>query len=263
MLRDITPLIITHDEIANIGRTLEKLEWAERIVVIDSGSTDGTLEVVARNTKVEIFSRPFDTFANQCNFGLAQIATEWVLSLDADYVLSDALVAELSLLRPDANMSGYRIDFVYCVFGRRLSGSLYPPHVALFRKERGAYRDEGHGHRVVVDGDLGRLRGVIFHDDRKPLSRWMAAQRSYAVREADYLLSARREELKFTDRMRLTGWAAVLAVLPYLYLVKWCWRDGRAGWRYALERLFAEAAIALEVQDRRDRRSLPRSAEER
>jgi glycosyltransferase involved in cell wall biosynthesis len=261
MLRYITPLIITHDEIANIGRTLGKLEWAERIVVVDSGSTDGTLEFFARNPKVEVFSRPFDSFATQCNFGLAQVATEWVLSLDADYVLSDALVAELAALKPAAGVNGYWIDFVYCVFGRRLSGSLYPPHVALFRKESGVYRDEGHGHGVVVSGDLGRLRGVIFHDDRKPLSRWMAAQQNYAVREADYLLSARREELKFVDRMRLTGWASVVAILPYLFLMKGCWRDGRAGWHYALQRLFAEAAIALEVRDRRDRQSLPRSAE--
>ena len=102
MIDEITPLLITYNEAANIGRTLEKLTWASRIVVIDSGSTDKTLEIVRKYPQAEIIQRPFDDFAAQCNFGLAQVKTEWVLSLDADYELSDKLVAELYDLRPEA-----------------------------------------------------------------------------------------------------------------------------------------------------------------
>ena len=79
----------------NITRTLEKLAWAQRIIVVDSGSTDGTLEILARYPRVALFTRTFDNFADQCNFGLAQVQTEWALSLDADYELSDRLVREL------------------------------------------------------------------------------------------------------------------------------------------------------------------------
>ena len=93
-LDDITPLLITHDEIANIQRTLAKLSWARRVVVIDSGSTDGTLELLSKDPRVEVIHRPFDSFAEQCNFGLTKIPTPWVLSMDADYRLSDALIAE-------------------------------------------------------------------------------------------------------------------------------------------------------------------------
>ena len=93
-LRKITPLILTYDEEANIGRTLERLTWAEQILVIDSYSTDATLDILDEYPQVEVVQRSFDNFASQCNFGLQHICTEWILSLDADYVLSDELVDE-------------------------------------------------------------------------------------------------------------------------------------------------------------------------
>ena len=66
----VTPLLITFNEIQNIERTLAKLDWAVRIVVIDSGSTDGTLDILAKDPRVDVIHRPFDSFAEQCNFGL-------------------------------------------------------------------------------------------------------------------------------------------------------------------------------------------------
>ena len=83
---EITVLIITYNEARNIERVLSKLGWAQRILVVDSGSTDGTLELLAAHANVDVVHRPFDTFADQCNFGLQQVWTPWALSLDADYV---------------------------------------------------------------------------------------------------------------------------------------------------------------------------------
>ena len=80
----ITPLIITYNEAPNICRTLGKLLWAQRIVVIDSGSTDGTVEILRGYPQVEVIQRPFINAASQCNFGLTQVVSPWVLSLDAD-----------------------------------------------------------------------------------------------------------------------------------------------------------------------------------
>src|SRR5215469_1156659 len=102
MIEDITPIVITFNEEANIARTLDRLTWARRIVVIDSGSTDATLEIIRSYPQVEVVHRPFDEFASQCNFGIAQVTTNWVLSLDADYELSDVLISELHRLHPEA-----------------------------------------------------------------------------------------------------------------------------------------------------------------
>src|SRR6476619_2943691 len=94
MLTEITPLILTYNEAPNIGRTLEQLRWARDIVVVDSFSDDETLEIVSGFPQARVVQRKFDTFAAQCNFGLTEagIATEWVLSLDADYELTPELV---------------------------------------------------------------------------------------------------------------------------------------------------------------------------
>ena len=89
MLSDVTPLILTFNEAPNLWRTLEKLAWARQALIVDSFSTDETLDIARKFPQVRIVQREFDTFAGQCNFGLQKIDTEWVLSLDADYVLSD------------------------------------------------------------------------------------------------------------------------------------------------------------------------------
>ena len=253
MIEDITPLVITFNEEANIARTLERLIWARRIVVIDSGSTDGTLDIIRSCPRAEVIHRPFEDFASQCNFGIAQVTTTWVLSLDADYELSDELVTELHCLRPDAATGGYQARFVYRVFGRPLRGTLYPPRTVLYRKDKSRYQNEGHGHRVAVAGKVVPLAGVIFHDDRKPLARWFTAQQRYACEEAEHLIASDQKALGRADRIRLAAWPAPLAVFIYALILKGCLLDGWPGWYYALQRLVAETMLALELLERRFR----------
>jgi hypothetical protein len=95
------------------------------------------------------------------------------------------------------------------------------------------------------------LRGVVYHDDRKPLSRWLASQQRYAHIEANLLLSAEPQRLSAVDRLRRMGWPAPVLVLFYVLLVKGCLLDGWPGWFYALQRLLAETMMALELIDRR------------
>jgi glycosyltransferase involved in cell wall biosynthesis len=251
LIEAITPLIITFDEAPNIARTVDKLAWARRIVVVDSGSTDGTLDILARYPQVALFKRAFVSFADQCNFGLAQVESEWVLSLDADYEMSDRLVTELSNLRETEEVAGYCASFIYRVHGRPLRGTLYPPRIVVFRVRNGRYANEGHGHKVTVSGDVRALNGVIYHDDRKPLSRWLTSQQIYARLEADYLLKAGRGHLSAWDRLRRMAWPTPFCVFFYVLLVKGCLFDGWPGWFYTLQRVLAECMIALELIDRR------------
>lgn len=251
MIGQITPLVITFNEAPNIARVLEKLGWARRIIIIDSGSTDETLDIVYRFPQAEVLQRPFDSSAEQCNFGLDQVETEWVLSLDADYELSDEIVQELHQLQEAKTVAGYRASFVYRIYGRPLRGTIYPPRTVLYRVRGARYANEGHTQRVSVPGEIRRLRGIIYHDDRKPLSRWLVNQQRYARLEAEYLLNAQSETLRLTDRLRRLGWPLPLLVFFYTLFVKGCILDGRAGWFYVLQRVLAETMIALELADRR------------
>lgn len=251
LAEEVSVLILTYDEAANIERTLNKLGWAKRILIIDSGSIDGTIEIARSHPQVEVIVRPFDDFASQCNFGLSCIASPWVLSLDADYELSDALVAELHRLAPPPDVGGYQARFVYRVYGRPLHGTLYPPRVVLYRTEGASYRNEGHSHQVAVSGRVLALMGSIYHDDRKSLARWFLSQQRYAQIEAQHLLGSDRARLSRTDRIRLMAGPAPFAVLVYTLFVKRCLLDGCAGWLYALQRMLGEIMIALEIMDRR------------
>jgi glycosyltransferase involved in cell wall biosynthesis len=251
LLENITPLIITYNEAPNIKRALDKLAWARRIVVIDSGSTDGTLEMLQSYSQVDVKPHAFMDFASQCNFGLSQISTSWALSLDADYELSDDFVREIRDLAPSESTSGYTARFVYRVYGRSLRGTIYPARTVLYRKNKASYKSKGHGHHVVIEGDVVQLGSIIYHDDRKPLSRWLLSQQRYQVENANYLLSGGGARLTIADKLRLSGWAAPLGVFLYVLFVKGCIFDGWAGWYYALQRATAEILLTLELIDRR------------
>src|SRR5262245_32336967 len=120
---DITVMVITFDEAPNIRRCLDSVKWASRILIVDSGSSDETLDIVSDYPHAYVVTRQFDNFADQCNFGLTQVTTPWVLSLDADYRLSDQLINEIRSLRPESQ-AGYSTSFTYCVHGRPLRSSL-------------------------------------------------------------------------------------------------------------------------------------------
>src|SRR5215471_7392743 len=133
-LDKITVLILTFNEEANIERTLCSLIRFPRIIILDSGSTDATCEIARLFPNVALASRSFDSHAKQWNYGLSLCDEavkggdrDWVLAIDADYVLSEELVCEIAALTPNPDTQGFRIRFRYLVFGKQLRGAFYPP----------------------------------------------------------------------------------------------------------------------------------------
>ena len=247
MLDAITPVILTFNEAANLERTLAKLSWARRIVVVDSHSTDETREIAARHPAVAFVARTFDGHASQWDHAITKtgIETEWVLALDADYVLSNALIEEMRGLAPPADIDGYSARFVYCVDGRPLRATLYPPVTVLFRRERASYVQDGHTQRVQLGGRTESLTNVIYHDDRKSLSRWVAAQDRYARIEAEKFLAPGWKPARWTERLRSYRVIAPFAMLFYCLFIKGLVLDGRPGIFFSLQRTFAELLLSL------------------
>lgn len=249
----ITALILTHNEAPNLARTLARLAFAAEIVVIDSGSTDGTQDLARTHPRVRVIERPFTSHADQWNFGLhdAGIATDWVLALDADFVLSDEAVAEIAALDPAANCDGYWASFQYCIDGQPLRGAAYPPVVVLYRRARARYRQDGHTQRVQIDGALGTLAGTIRHDDRKPLAHWLSSQSRYMRLEVAKLTSSAPGALGAVDRLRMAIVVMPPLMFVYCYLLRGGILDGKAGLYYALQRSAAELILSLYLVDYR------------
>jgi glycosyltransferase involved in cell wall biosynthesis len=222
----LSVLIITFNEEANIDRALSALWWVPEILVVDSGSTDKTLSIISEYDNARVIYRKFDSFARQCNFGLENLDSEWVLSLDADYIVSSRLSEEISqkVLRPDdedVSIHGFRIPFYYCIHGKPIRSGLLPPRTCLYRRTSAKYMDIGHGHRVIIDGKIVQLRNRIFHDDRKPIGVWLKSQQRYQQTEA-YMLKSK------TYSENIHFWLRLLLFSCALSLEEVFWTAGRA-----------------------------------
>lgn len=240
MLNDITPVILTYNEAPNIQRTLDALTWAERIVVMDSFSDDETEAICARYPNVDFYQRKFDLLATQWKAAIAQeIQTEWVLALDADYVVSSDLINEIKTLTPNDKTVGYQTSFIYKIDGVPLRGTLYPPVTTVYRLSGADYQQDGHAQRVVLSGHIDNLSGKIFHDDRKPAERWHQSQQKYAQQEADKFSRLPFAEMTFNDKIRYLGLGPIV-VVPYTLLAKGLVLNGLAGFKYTWQRFIAE-----------------------
>ena len=246
-MNDVTGLVLTFNEAANIARTLGKLAWLPEVVVVDSVSSDGTPEIASGFANVRVVTRPFTTHAEQWNYGLEQAAirSEWVLALDADYVLTDALIREIQSLDGQTPAAAFRARFDYCIDGRPLRAAAYPPVTVLFRRARARYQQDGHTQRVMVDGGTRDLTHRIQHDDRKSLRHWLGAQARYMELEADKLSGARNQSLGWADRMRRWIVVAPPAMFVYCYFLRGGILDGAAGLFYALQRATAELILSM------------------
>lgn len=245
MLNNITPIIHTYNEAPNIDRTLKGVSWANDVLVIDSFSDDLTLEICARFDNVRVIQNAYQGPTAQSNFGLAQkISTEWVLSMDADYVVTPALQAEMAELQPSNEVKGFEISFEYLISGTPLKGSLYPPRTALYRRKNTHYQRDGHTQRAIVDGLILPLTEKIQHDDRKPYDRWLSSQKKYAAQEAQKLSGSHWSELSWPDRVRYIG-IAPLAVIPYTLVLKGLIFSGSAGLEYTWQRMIAELYLQI------------------
>ncbi|NND83294.1 MAG: glycosyltransferase family 2 protein [Gammaproteobacteria bacterium] len=240
MLNQITPVILTYNEQANIERTLSALDWAPRIVVLDSFSDDATEEICRRHNNVDFRQRRFDQHAQQWNYALQlDIGTEWTMTLDADHVVSPQLCKELADLSPPDHINGYWVGFEYWINGKRLRQSLYPPLISLHRTGTGEFQQDGHTQRIKLQGATGELNAKMIHDDRKSWSRWLQSQRNYADQEAQKLAQQRWSELAAADRIRKLGIAPIV-VLPFTLLIKGTLFSGWPGMIYAAQRFIAE-----------------------
>jgi glycosyltransferase involved in cell wall biosynthesis len=246
-LNKVTALILTYNEVPNITRVLDRLSWATRVVVIDSYSTDGTIELLESYPNVETFYRKFDGFAQQCNYGLEQIETEWVLSMDADYVLSEPIITEMNDIVGNGMAEGALAAFRYCVAGKPLNKDNTTPRKVLYRRQNALYENLGHQHRVKVPGEEVMMHHKIYHDDRKSLSRWLKSQDGYLNIEAEKLHQSTYGDLDLADKLRKTKILGPIVVFLYCLIAQRLMFRGWRGWYYTLQRTLVEILLTVKL----------------
>jgi glycosyltransferase involved in cell wall biosynthesis len=198
--RTLTVLILTKDEEANLPTTLASLaELGATVVVVDSGSTDRTVEL-ARAAGCEVHHHAFTTQAEQVNWALDHLPldTPWVMRLDADERVTPELVRELRAALPaaPAEVTGYELKRRVYFWGSWIKhGGYYPTW--LFRVwRRGTARSEQRWmdeHMVSSGGCVARLGHDIIDENHKGLGFWIDKHNRYADREMKDLLAQREE----------------------------------------------------------------------
>lgn len=191
----VSVVIITKNEAAHIGDALESVRWADELVVVDSGSTDATIDIARRYTD-RVTTRAWSGYGAQKNHATQLAAHDWVLSLDADERVSSELAAEIrALLRAVPPMQGYRIPRTTRYLGRWIrSTDWYPDYqLRLYDRRVARWNARPVHESVEVEGAVGRLRAEIRHHAYRDLSDHLSTIDRYTTLAVDQMVADGRQ----------------------------------------------------------------------
>jgi glycosyltransferase involved in cell wall biosynthesis len=268
----ISVLILTRNEERNLLRCLESVKWSDDVLVLDSYSTDRTVEI-AKSAGARVIQRTFDDFAGQRNFGLRDgcLRHEWVLHLDADEVVTRALSDELRQVGQSGERDAYRLASRLMFRGTWLRhAGMYPTYQVRFgRKDCLSFVQVGHGQRETTPLErVGTLAQPLLHYSySKGLDDWFARHNRYAAAEARQAFRERDERLlnwrglfagdPVRKRRALKQLASRMPFRPtlrfmYMYVLRGGWRDGAAGFTYCRLLALYEYMIVLKLRELHD-----------
>lgn len=246
----ISALIMTYNEEANLPGCLAALDWCDDIVVLDSFSTDRTVEI-AREAGARVYQRAYDSEMAQRNYGMSEIEFkhEWVYIPDADEVLTEELREEMLTIAADPSRpeSCFQMRYKNMFLGKWIRhASLYPTWMTRFvRPDRVRFERLVHC-RPVGNGPIGRLKSHYLHYSfNNGLQAWYDKHNRYSSVEAGIMTSS-RQELVWTDFLtsrddrRRTGLKRLSYRLPfrptlrfvYMYILRGGFLDGWPGYVY-------------------------------
>lgn len=227
----LSVIIITKNEAASIRRCIESVQWADEIIVVDSGSTDNTVEI-CRELGAKVSVTPdWPGFGAQKNRALDLAKQEWVLSLDADEWVTPELRDEIqSVIKKTGAAPALRIPRLSSFCGTYLKhGGWWPDHVLrLFRRDHARFSDDLVHERVIVNGETATLKNHLMHESFRDLDQVLVKMNAYSTAGARMMHARGRRSSLFTALLR-GSWAFFRA-----YILRAGFLDGSAGFMQAV-----------------------------
>jgi glycosyltransferase involved in cell wall biosynthesis len=226
----ITVTLITLNSEKTLKSVLEAVSWADEIVLVDSGSTDKTLEI-ARQFQAKIVFRAFDGYGSQKNFATEQASNDWILSLDDDEILTPELQQEIQNLNlQNTDYQGFKIPRSLIFLGKllRFSGEYKRLTLRLFNRKHGNWNAEYVHESVAVNGKIGTLKQQILHDSYRDLTDYFNKFNTYTSLGAQTLAERGKTASPFKIIVRFP------TTFLKIYLLKGSCLDGYAGFLWAL-----------------------------
>ena len=226
----LSVILITLNEAERLATTLEAIAWADEIVVVDAGSTDGTVEIARRFTDKVVITEDWPGFGQQKNRALALATGEWVLSIDADERVTPELAAEIRATLAAPHYDAYRLPRLSSYLGRPMRHSGWWPDevVRLFRRGKARFSADVVHERLLFDGKIGRLQNVLQHESFSSLEQVLEKVNRYSTAGAQKLAAQGR-----TANLRI---AVLRALWMFIrtYVLKAGFLDGRQGFMLAV-----------------------------
>ena len=242
----VAVVILTYNEELNLPFAIESvINWAASIQIVDSYSSDRTLEI-ARSYGVEIYQHTFDDFSTQRNWALDHLpfTSDWIFFLDADEQMTDELKHEIEAELSACNygVSAYAIRQTFVLIGRVLKHSHDSPRlVRMVKRGRAHWICYGVRESCSVDGTIVNLRYKLWHEDHRGLNYWIDKHNNYTTREAALVVetiprnvninSERRLRVYIRSRIypRVPRGIRPIAFFTYRYFIKFGFLDGYPG----------------------------------
>lgn len=225
----LSVIIITKNEAENIRACLESVKWADEIIVVDSGSSDATVEI-CRELGAQVHEHDWPGFGMQKNRALSYATNEWVFSLDADERVTADLKVQLIKAMADGSDDGFYVPRLSQFCGRFIRHSgWYPDYVLrLFRRTRGRFSDDMVHERVILEGIAGRLSSPLLHYSYLNEADVQRKTGQYARAGALQMLK-NGKTATFVDAPLRAGWAFIRT-----YCLRLGFLDGIAGFNVAM-----------------------------
>ena len=214
----ISAAIITFNEERNIARVIESLRCCDEILVLDSGSNDRTVEI-ARKLGARVEEASWHGYAAQKNIAAELAANDWVLALDADESLSEALEAELwQIKKSGPKFDGYTVPRLAQYLGRWILHCGWHPDrkVRLFDRRKAEWVGKFVHESVKVNGSVGHLESSLLHFTCNSLSEHLRTMDGYTTLAAQEIVSSGRS----------VGWFLLLCDPPWTFLKTFVIRQG-------------------------------------
>ena len=189
----LSAVIITRNAASQLSECLESLDFCDEILVVDSGSEDGSVEL-ARACGARVIESEWRGFGPQKRFAVEQAAHDWVLCVDADERVTPELRSAIEMALASSSHSAYRFPRRNRFLGRYLRhGEGYPDwSLRLFDRRRGRWSDDAVHEKVVTDAAVGTLEGDLLHDSAETLDAYLAKQDRYTTLAAQQAVAAGR-----------------------------------------------------------------------
>lgn len=233
---NLSVVVLTYNEEKNLRKCLESVfGWVEEIFVVDSFSTDRTLEI-AKEFGAKIYQHKFENQAKQFNWALENlpIKTEWILRLDADEYVLPELKKEIleKLPRVSSGVSGFLIKRRVYFMGKWIKyGGYYPTWLLrIFRRGKGFSEDRAMDEHILVkEGKIEKLENDFVDNNQKGLSFWIEKHNNYAKREAEEALRGNFGTPSKEKYYKLPIFLRAFLYYFYRYFFKLGFLDGKEG----------------------------------